>query len=275
VSAAENPEQREIPASLVKQLRERTGAGMMECKRALVESSGNLDDAVVLLRERGMAQAGKRADRATTEGLVGTIVRDGVGAIVGVGCETEPVSRNDEFQAFGERVLRAVHADGPDTVAGFEEERLELIGKLGENIVVVGAARFDSGGIVAAYVHPPANKIGVLVALEGGSEELARRLAMHISFAAPEWKTRDEVPSESIDAERQIFLNSDEVQSKPEAAREKIVDGMLAKRFYAASPGGVLVDQTWIHDSAKTVGQALADAGATVKTFERVSVAAS
>jgi elongation factor Ts len=265
----------DISAGLVKQLRDRTGAGMMECKRALVETSGDLDAAVVLLRERGVAQAGKRADRATTEGLVGTIVRDGVGAIVGIGCETEPVSKNDEFQAFGEAVLRAVYAEGADAASRFEEQRLELIGKLGENIVVVGPSRFADVGTLAAYVHPPANKIGVLVALDGGTEELARQLAMHISFAAPEWTTRDDVPATAVDAERQIFLNSDEVQSKPEAAREKIVDGMLGKRFYAATPGGVLVDQTWIHESTKTVGQALADAGATVQAFTRVSVAGS
>ena len=264
-----------ISASLVKELRDATGAGMMDCKRALEETGGDLEAARTLLRERGMASAGKRAGRETTEGLVGFIVDGSVGSIVGIGCETEPVSKNDEFQAFGEKVLRAVHADGPDAVAGFEQDRLELIGKLGENIVVVGAARFDSGGTLAAYVHPPANKIGVLVALEGGSEELARQLAMHISFEAPEWTTRDDVPAATVDAERQIFLNSDEVQSKPEAAHEKIVDGMLAKRFYAASPGGVLVDQTWIHDSSKTVGQALTDAGATVKAFTRVSVAGS
>ena len=107
----------EISATLVKELRELTGAGMMDCKRALQETDGDLDAARTLLREKGMAQAGKRADRATTEGLVGTIVDDGVGTIVGVGCETEPVSKNDEFQAFAERVLRAVHADGPDAVA--------------------------------------------------------------------------------------------------------------------------------------------------------------
>ena len=262
----------DISAGLVKQLRDRTGAGMMDCKRALQETAGDIDAAIVLLREKGMAQASKRADRATTEGLVGSIVRDGVGSIVGIGCETEPVSKNDEFQAFAERVLRAVHDDGPKAVARFEEERLTLVGKLGENIVAVGAAQFDSAGTIAAYVHPPANKIGVLVALDGGSEELARQVAMHISFAAPEWTTRDEVPADAVAAERQIFLNSDEVQSKPEAAREKIVDGMLAKRFYAASPGGVLVDQTWIHDSSKTVGQALADAGARVRSFARISV---
>ena len=201
----------EISAASSRSSATRTGAGMMDCKRALQETDGDLDAARTLLREKGMAQAGKRADRATTEGLVGTIVDDGVGSIVGVGCETEPVSKNDEFQAFAERVLRAVHADGADAAASFDEERLELMGKLGENIVVVGAERYDDGGTIAAYVHPPANKIGVLVDLDGGDEALARQLAMHISFAAPEWATRDDVPPEAIEAERQIYLNSDEV----------------------------------------------------------------
>jgi len=265
----------EISAALVKELREATGAGMMDCKRALQDTEGDLDAARTLLREKGMAQAGKRADRATTEGLVGTIVESGVGTIVGIGCETEPVSKNDEFQAFAERVLRAVHADGVDAAASFDEERMELMGKLGENIVVAGAERYNDGGTIAAYVHPPANKIGVLVETVGGSEELARQLAMHISFAAPEWTTRDDVPADVVAAERSIFENSDEVQSKPEAAREKIVDGMLNKRFYAATPGGALVEQAWIHEPSKTVGQALADAGASVARFVRISVAGS
>jgi elongation factor Ts len=274
VSAAENP-QPGIPASLVKQLRDKTGAPMMDCKRALQESEGNVDAAEIWLRERGHAQAVKRADRTTTEGLVGTMIREDVGSIVGVGCETEPVSGNEEFQAFAEKALRTVHAEGPDAVATLEDERLALIGRLGENIVIVGAARFDGGGTLAAYVHPPRNKIGVLGALDGGTPELARQIAMHISFAAPQWTTRDEVPAEVIEAEKQIYLNSDEVQSKPEAAHEKIVAGMLGKRFYALAPGGVLVDQAWIHDQSKTVGDALAEAGASVTAFTRVSVAAS
>ena len=264
-----------ISASLVKELRDQTGAGMMDCKRALEETDGDIEAARTLLRERGMASAGKRAGRATTEGLVGYIVEDAVASIVGIGCETEPVSKNDEFQAFGHRVLRAVHADGPGAVEGFEQERLELAGKLGENIVVVGAARFEgeSGDALAGYAHPPANKIGVLVHLRGGSEELARQLAMHIAFAAPEWAGRTDVPAEVVETERRIYLNSDEVQSKPEAAREKIVDGMLGKRFYAATPGGVLADQAWVHDASKTVAQALDEAGASVVAFERISVA--
>jgi elongation factor Ts len=171
-------------------------------------------------------------------------------------------------------VLRAVHAGGVEAAERFEAERTELIATLGENIVIVGPKRL-AGGTLAAYVHPPANKIGVLVQLDGGTEELGRQLAMHISFAAPEYLARDDVPADVIEAERQIYLNTDEVLSKPEAAREKIVDGMLGKRFFAASPGGVLVEQAWIHDASKTVGQALADAGATVTAFTRVSVAGS
>ena len=265
----------EINATLVKELRELTGAGMMDCKRALQETAGDVDAARTLLREKGMASAGKRADRATTEGLVGFVVDGAAGSIVGVGCETEPVSKNDEFRAFCARVLRTLHADGAAALAALDPERIDLMGKLGENIVVIGPLRVDDGGTVAGYVHPPANKIGVLVDLDGGSEQLARQLAMHISFAAPEWTTRDDVPADVVAAERQIYLNSDEVLSKPEGAREKIVDGMLGKRFFAASPGGVLVDQSWIHDASKTVGQALQEAGASVQAFTRVSVTGS
>ena len=171
-----------ITASLVKELRDATGAGMMDCKRALEETNGDLDAARTLLRERGMASAGKRAGRETTEGMVGYILDGNVGSIMGIGCETEPVSKNDEFMEFATKALRAVHADGPGAVEEFEEERIELIARLGENIVLVSPQRFEApdGNVLAAYAHPPANKIGVLVELEGGSEELARQLAMHI-----------------------------------------------------------------------------------------------
>ena len=264
----------EISATLVKELRDSTGAGMMECKRALQETSGDLEAARTLLRERGLASASKRAGRATSEGLVGYHLDTSLASMVGVGCETEPVSRNEEFQAFAKDVLDAVHADGPEAAERLEQERLELVGKLGENIVVTGAARFEAGDgeALGGYTHPPANKIGVLVKLAGGTPELARRLAMHIAFAAPEWTTREDVPAETVAAERAIFENTDAVLSKPEAAREKIVDGMLAKRFFAASPGGVLTEQTWIHDDSKTVGQALADEGARPVGFARISV---
>ena len=160
----------EISASLVKELRELTGAGMMDCKRALQDTGGDIDAARTLLREKGMALAGNeptgpppRASSARSS----TARRP----IVGVGCETEPVSKNEEFQSFAERVLRAVHERGTGAVESFDEERLELLGKLGENIVVAGTAHYDDGGTIAQYVHPPANKIGVLVQLDGGSTE--------------------------------------------------------------------------------------------------------
>ncbi len=266
-----------ISASLVKELRDATGAGMMDCKRALEETDGDLEAARTLLRERGLASAGKREGRTTSEGLVGYILDGQVGSILGIGCETDFVAKNEEFESFGHRVLKAVHAEGPEAAERFEDERIELVAKLGENIVLVSPTRFEApeGNALGGYAHPPANKIGVLVELQGGTPELARQVAMHISFASPEWGTRDDVPAETVEAERAIFANSDEVQSKPEAAREKIVDGMLAKRFFAATPGGVLADQAWIHDASQTVAKALEAEGAAVVRFVRVSVAGS
>jgi elongation factor Ts len=263
----------EISAALVKELRDRTGAPMMDCKRVLVETNGDMEAAIVLLRERGMAQAAKRAGRATSEGLVGYRLADDrkKGTIVAVGCETEPVSKNEEFQAFAKKVLDVVDEKGSDAVEQLDTERSELVAKLGENIAVVGSARFEAvnGGLVTAYAHPPANKLGVLVQLRGGDEDFGRKLAMHIAASNPQWIGREDIPEDTVKAEREIYANSDEVQSKPEQAREKIVEGMLNKRFFGAN---VLVDQEWVHDSSKTVGQALQEAGAEVLEFERLAV---
>ena len=260
-----------ISASLVKELRDQTGAGMMDCKRALQETNGDLEAAKRLLRERGMASAAKRAGRATTEGLVGYRLADdgSAGTMVAVGCETEPVSKNEEFQVFARKVLDAVEADGPGAEQELDGERQELSGRLGENISVAGAARFEAvdGARIAAYAHPPAHKIGVLVQVRGGDADLARKLAMHVAASrGTQWIGRDDVPEEVVASERDIFLSSDEVQSKPEQARERIVEGMLNKRFFGQN---VLVDQEWIHDGSKTVGQALGEAGAEVLEFER------
>jgi elongation factor Ts len=262
-----------ISAALVKELRDLTGAGLMDSKRALQETNGDLEAARILLRERGMAQAGKRAGRATTEGKVGYRVADDAsrGTMVAVGCETEPVSNNDEFLSFAKRVLDAVEENGPGAEESLEAERVQLVARLRENITIVGAARFEAvnGGVVDGYAHPPANKLGALVQVRGGSRELARRVAMHVVASAPQWIGREDVPAEVVDAERGIFANSDEVLSKPEQAREKIVDGMLNKRFFAAQ---VLVEQPWIHDTGKTVGQALEEEKAEVLEFERLAL---
>ena len=246
----------EISASLVKQLRDMTGAGMMECKRALQDTGGDVDAAVRVLREKGMASAAKRADRATTEGVVLVESDDGVGTLVAVGCETEPVSKNEDFEGFARDVLREVHDRGEDAVALLEERRAELSAKLGENIQVVGARRMAASGgeRFVSYVHLPAKKIGVLLKVKGGSPELPRELAMHIAFAKPAYTTRGEVPAEDVAAEREILSNTEEVRSKPENVREKIVEGMLNKNFFGVR---VLLDQPWIHDTSLTVGKAL------------------
>ena len=261
----------EITADLVRQLREMTGAPMMDTKRALQDSNGDIEAARQLLRERGMASASKRAGNNTPEGVVLTRIEDAKGTIVAIGSETEPVSKNDEFRAFANRVLEAVEESGPDAVESLEEERKELIGKIGENIIVRGAARFETGGdeSLAAYVHPPAHKIGVLVRAEG-SPEAVRRLAMHIAFAAPRFATRDEVPEEEVANERSVYEKLPEVESKPEQAREKIVEGMLGKRFFGET---VLADQAWIHEPKKTVGQALEEEGVKLLEFERYALA--
>ena len=263
----------QISASLVKELRDRTGAGLMDCKRALEDANGDLEVATRLLREKGMASAAKRAGRATTEGRVlDRVAGDGrQGTLVAIGCETEPVSKNEDFLAFAEQTLETVERGGPGAEAALEDERVALTAKLGENIVITGAARFEAvdGGRVASYVHPPGNKLGVLVQLRGGSADLGRRLAMHVAASAPEWIGRDDVPEELVTSEREIFAGTDEVLSKPEQAREKIVDGMLQKRFFAAR---VLVDQPWIHDPATTVGEALEAEGAEVLEFERLQL---
>jgi len=261
----------EITAAMVKELRDATSAGMMDCKRALQESDGDFDEAVKLLREKGMASAARRADRATSEGKVGVLVRESVGAIAAVGCETEPVSGNDGFLAYAEQVLRAVF-DGGDPAA-LEGERVELAGRLGENIQVVGAKRMEAGEgeTLSFYVHSPANKVGALVRTAGGDSLEARSLALHLTFARPTYGTRDEVPQELVDAEREILSNSDEVLSKPENVREKIVEGQLAKRFYGES---VLLEQTWYkpEESSGTVSQYLSERGIEVLDWAWFSV---
>jgi elongation factor Ts len=259
-----------ISAGLVKELRERTGAGMMDCKRALEETSGDLDEAQKLLRERGVAAATKRAGRETTEGIVLARVEGDTGTVVAVGCETEPVSKNADFRHFAERALEIAHEQGPDALDGLEEERVALVAKLGENVAVRGAQRYEAqdGEVVATYVHPPAHKIGVLVRAVA-TPELARLIAMHISFANPQYLSRDGISPDAVAAEREVYEKLPDVASKPEEIRGKIVDGMLQKRFFADT---VLADQTWIHDESLTVGKALAEHGAEVRAFARLAL---
>jgi elongation factor Ts len=206
-----------------------------------------------------MASAAKRADRETKEGLVLVRVEDRTGAIVAVGCETEPVAKSDEFRAFAQKALDAAFADGEGGVESLDAERIELGAKLGENIQIVGARRMTAGEgeAFSSYVHPPANKVGVLV-LGKGSDDVGRQLAMHLSFARPTYRTRDEVPAELLEAERAILLGQEDIQSQPEEKRTMIVEGRLNKRFFGES---VLGEQPWIHEDKLSVDKALAAGG--------------
>jgi elongation factor Ts len=261
----------EISASQVKELRERTGAGMMDCKRALVETEGDMEAAVKAIREKGLAQAAKKAGRETNEGkVVFDLSNESVGAMVAVGCETEPVSNNAEFMVFAQRVLDAVEKHGPNAAEELEADRAELVAKLGENIVVRDAVRYEAsdGDVLTAYVHPPANKLGVLVHARGDGDQ-AYRLAMHIAASAPLYVSRSDVPEAEIDAEKEILAKQPDVQDKPEQVREKIVEGRIRKWLEDV----VLEDQAWIHDTDKRVGQVLQESGLEVIEFRRLSVA--
>jgi elongation factor Ts len=183
------------------------------------------------------------------------------------------VSNNDDFLGYAESVLKAVFADGAEAPAALEGQRVELTSKLGENIQVVGAKRLQAsnGELLTFYVHGPANKRGALVQTRGGEPEASRSLALHLTFARPTYTTRDEVPQELVDAEREILSKSEEVLSKPEQVREKIIEGQLNKRFYGEA---VLGEQTWYRadEFSGSVDQYLADRGIELVDYAWYSV---
>ena len=267
-----------ISATLVKELRDATGArdDGREARARRRPAAISRPPARSCASE-GMAQAAKRAGRATTEGIVGYRIEGDTGTMVAVGCETEPVSSNEEFQAFAKKVLEAVHADGPEAVESLEQER---VGRRREarrehrRRRAPSATRPARARSLNAYAHPPANKIGVIVKLEGGSEELARQLAMHISFAAPEW-TDARTTSRPRRSRPRSRSTSTRTSSRASRSRRRRRSSRACSRSVSSrlQPGGVLTEQPWIHDSAKTVGQALAEAGARVVAFKRLSVA--
>jgi elongation factor Ts len=190
--------------------------------------------------------------------------------MVAVGCETEPVSNNAEFMVFAQRVLAAVEKNGSNAAEALEDERAELIAKLGENIVVRDSVRYEAtdGDVLTAYVHPPANKLGVLVHARGDGDQ-AYRLAMHIAASAPLYVSRGDVPEAEINAEKEILAKQPDVLDKPEQVRDKIVEGRIRKWLEDV----VLEDQAWIHDTNKQVGEILQESGLEVIEFRRLSVA--
>ena len=269
-----------VTAAMVKELRERTGAGMMECKKALTETAGDLDQAIELMRKQGLAKADKKAGRVAAEGRV-IVQRDAAGTAaiaIEVNCETDVVSGGDEFQSFAAQVAAAALAGAPADVDGLlalsieggqqiDERRREMVAKIGENIAVRRFERLArQGDVFGLYSH--GSRIGVVVDLKGGDEALARDVAMHIAASRPICISPDEVPAEIVAKEREIFEAQARESGKPEDIIQKMVDGRIRKYLNEVA----LVGQPFVKDADITVGQRLKQAGAEVMRFVRLEV---
>ena len=266
-----------ITASMVKELRERTGAGMMECKKALVEADGDLDAAAEALRKAGAAKADKKAGRVAADGRVVIRQDGGKAVIVEINSETDFVAKDENFSAFAEAVAAAVLASGETDVAALasepledgrtvEDARTELVQKVGENISVRRAQIVASNGTMGTYTHGA--RIGAIVALEGGDEELARDIAMHVAAINPVCVDESGVPAETLEREKRIFTEQAEESGKPADIVEKMVTGRIAKFLKEIT----LVGQPFVKDPDVSVGKLLKGAGATVTGFVRFEV---
>ena len=268
-----------VTASLVKELREKTGAGMMDCKKVLTETDGDMEKAIELLRERGIAKAAKKSGRVAAEGLVEAVVsEDGKsGAVIEVNSETDFVAKNEEFKTFVENVANQVLKTNPKDVeellaqpAMFEEGKTvqeALVGKIatiGENLSIRRFARFESEGLVEKYIHGD-GKIAVLVNMKKGESTGAKDICMQIAAARPEYVRREEVPEERVAKEMEILKVQTMNEGKPEAIAEKIVQGRIGK-FYEEI---CLVDQVFVKDSSMKVSELLKQKDADVVEFAR------
>ena len=266
-----------ITASMVKELRERTGAGMMECKKALVEAGGDMDAAAEHLRKSGQAKADKKAGRVAADGRV-VIATDGNKAvIVEVNSETDFVAKDENFVAFAEAVAAAALASGTTDVAAFagekladgrgvEEARTELISKIGENIGVRRIESISSDGVLAHYTHGA--RIGAIVAMEGGDEALARDVAMHVAASNPMCVDESGVPAETLESERRILTEQAVESGKPADIVEKMVTGRINKFLKEIT----LLGQPFVKDPDTSVAKLLGAAGAKVTSFVRFEV---
>jgi elongation factor Ts len=266
----------DFSAQDVKRLRDATGAGMMDAKRALTDADGDFDQAAVLLRERGEGKISERAGRENAEGAVAIATSDSVAAIVELKCETDFVAKSPEFVALAQELADLVAAKGDDTVAEKQEDVNELNRKLKENIQIGKVVRFEAAPdhILEAYLHAPGGppaKNAVLLELAGGNQELAHEVAMHISFGRPSVISRDEVPADAVERERELLLAETKNEGKPEQAWPKIVDGKL-NGWFKRTPGGALLDQGYARDDKVSVEKFLD--GAKVVRFAQVEIGA-
>lgn len=278
----------EISAKAVKALREQTGAGMMDCKRALAEADGDVEKAILVLRESGLAKAGKREGRATSEGVIAISLAGAVGGMVELGCETDFVARTDDFQTLSASLAGVVASTAsitkpPALLEASIDGRVvsdlisEAVAKLGENVVVKRVARVEaSSGLVGGYVHA-GGKLGVLVGIAGDGEDreaVAKDVAMHVAAAdpSPVAVTRDGVSSVLLDNEREIYRNQAVKDGKPEKVIDRIVEGKLNK--YVAEI--CLVEQSFVKDPDRSVGDLLKAGGdLSVTEFSRFKLGQS
>jgi len=276
----------EITAALVKDLREKTGAGMMDCKKALTESNGDVEQAVDWLRKKGLAAAAKRSGRVAAEGLVGVASMPGRAAMVEVNAETDFVARNETFQAYvqalaklaltvGDDVEKLKAAQYPDSAVTVAEHQTNLVATIGENITLRRARVLSvSNGVVATYVHqslrPGLGKIGVLVAVEGGGEmaaleTLGRQVGMHVAASRPMSIDISGVDPAALEREKAILIDQAKQSGRPDNIIEKMVEGRIRK-FYEEV---VLLEQVWVHDGESRVRKVLEKAGVKLAGFDR------
>jgi elongation factor Ts len=272
-----------ITAAQVKELRERTGSGMMECKKALVDAGGDMEAAIETLRKTGLAKADKKAGRVAAEGLVVIETSDDrkTAAIVEVNCETDFVAKKEDFQEFASAIAKRVLADDPADIDALlamplhdgdattiEDARKALIATIGENITVRRFVRVESNGELSSYRHGV--RIGVLVDLDGGDAALGKDLAMHIAAHDPRpvCISEEQVPADMIEKEREIFTAQARESGKPDNIIEKMIDGRIRKYLGEIT----LLGQSFVKDPEQTVGKLLQSASATVLCFERIEL---
>ncbi len=264
---------------MVKELRERTGAGMMECKKALTESSGDMEAAIAEMRKSGQAKADKKAGRIAAEGTIAIAVSDdgSLAAIVEVNCETDFVAKDDQFQSFSKQLANIVLLNNLNSVAELgdtamdsgqtvEQTRLELVTKIGENIQVRRFQKQSAEGVIASYAH--GKRIGVLVDYTGGAEALGKDIAMHIAAVNPICVSTNEVPAEVLDKEREIAKAQADSSGKPPEIVEKMIQGKVNKFIKE----NTLLGQAFVKDDSQSVEKYLKNANATVYKFIRFEV---
>jgi elongation factor Ts len=268
----------EITAGLVKELRERSGAGMMECKKALTENAGDIDAAMEYLRKTGLAKADKKSDRVAAEGRIAMASAEGKAVLVEINSETDFVAKDENFLAFTNAVANAALGAGINDVealksakvnaATVEEARAALIAKIGENIQVRRMSKVETTNHVAAYIH--GGRIGVLVELKGGDMELARGIAMHVAAMNPPYNKASDVPAEFLAKEKEIEMAkmTDKDKAKPAEILEKIIGGKVAKIVNEVT----LYGQSYVLNTDLSVEAALKAAGADVVRFQRIAV---